>query len=941
MSINDIYFHQTTHTTQLTPAYTLATLMPKTKDKSLVIVESPAKAKTISRFLGENYTVEASIGHVRDLPGGAKEVPEKHKSEKWARLGVNVDDDFKPLYIVPDDKKKQVSKLRELLKDAKQLYLATDEDREGEAISWHLEQILQPKVPVRRLVFHEITKEAIDNALASPREIDEGLVRAQETRRILDRLYGYEVSPLLWRKVRPRLSAGRVQSVAVRLIVDLERQRMAFRSAAWWDLLGAFAAQGRTFQAGLVSAGGRKVPSGKDFDPATGALKNNELLLLSEGDAKALAERLAGARFKVASVVNKPDTIRPSAPFTTSTLQQEANRKLGFTARRTMSAAQSLYENGYITYMRTDSTTLSREALDAARELIGAQYGPDYLPSAPRTYVSKVKNAQEAHEAIRPAGHPFRLLDSVRGELTDDQYRLFELIWKRTVASQMVDARVHRISITVEGEFADGGRETANFQVSGRTIDFPGFLRAYVEGSDDPEAELADRETLLPTVQPGDEVQCQGLEPKSHSTQPPARYTEASLTKALEEMGIGRPSTYASIIDTILARDYVFKKGNALVPTWTAFSVVTLLEKHLGSLVDYTFTAKMEDDLDAISRREAEHLAYLRNFYFGDAKPGLKEQVQEKIEKVDAREVSRFPIGRPDDPEHPEEIVLRVGRFGPFLEQGERRASIPDGMAPDEIDLARAVELLNRAAKDDEPLGICPDTNRPVFLKSGRFGPYVQLGPGETGEEPKNASLLKGMEPSEVSLEIALKLLSLPRTVGQHPQNGEPIVATSGKYGPYIKCGAETRSLPDELSPLEITLDQSLELLAQPKARGRGRAAPREPLKVFPPSPVTNEPIKLLEGRYGPYVADGVTNASLPRGVAPDQVTFEQAVALLAERAAKAPAKKRAAPRKKTAKAPSAKSSAPKKKAAKATRKTARKKAASSEPAATNMSESA
>jgi DNA topoisomerase-1 len=907
--------------------------MAKTKEKSLVIVESPAKAKTISRFLGPAYAVEASIGHVRDLPGGAKEVPEKYKGEEWARLGVNVNDGFTPLYIVPADKKKQVAKLRELLKDSKELFLATDEDREGEAISWHLQELLQPKVPVFRLVFHEITKEAIDNALANPRSIDEGLVRAQETRRILDRLYGYEVSPLLWRKVGPRLSAGRVQSVAVRLIVDLERQRMAFRSATWWDLLGSFAAgavgasngQGKPFQAGLVSVNDRKIPSGKDFDSATGAIKNAELLLLDEAGAKSLADQLARGRFSVGAVTNKPDTLRPSAPFTTSTMQQEANRKLGFTARRTMGAAQGLYENGYITYMRTDSTTLSKEALDAARELIQSQYGESYLPPAPRAYASKVKNAQEAHEAIRPAGHPFRLPESLRGELSDDQFRLYELIWKRTIASQMVDARIHRMTILVEGAVDD---TKATFSVSGRTIDFPGYLRAYVEGSDDPEAELADRESLLPAVQAGDAIECRGLDPKSHATQPPARYTEASLTKSLEEMGIGRPSTYASIIDTILAREYVFKKGNALVPTWTAFSVVKLLEQHLESLVDYAFTAKMEDDLDAISRREAEHLKYLQTFYFGEGSPGLKAQVEQKISEIDAREVSRFPLGAPTEGEHREEIVLRVGRFGPFLEQGERRASIPDGTPPDEIDLVRAIELLDRAAKGDEPLGFCPDTNRPVFLKNGRFGPYVQLGAVEEGQEPKNASLLKGMDPSEISFELALKLLTLPRTVGEHPESHEPIIATSGKFGPYIKCGTDTRSLPEELSPLDIGLEQALELLAQPKTRGRGRAAPREPLKVFPPSPVTNEPIKLLAGRYGPYVADGATNASLPRGATPEELTFEQAVILLAERAAKAPPKKKAA--KKTAKTTAKKTAA----------KKTSKKAAKNELAESEVSES-
>ena len=855
--------------------------------KSLVIVESPAKARTIAKFLGRQYTVEASIGHVRDLPESARDIPAEYKAHAWARLGVNVEEGFEPIYVVPPKKKAQVTKLRQALKGARELFLATDEDREGEAISWHLCQLLKPKVPVRRLVFHEITEEAILDALKSPRDIDTGLVQAQEARRILDRLYGYEVSPLLWKKVRPKLSAGRVQSVAVRLIVQRERQRCEFVRASFWDLLGTFATEaGESFQAILVSVEGRRIPAGRDFDPATGKLKDPAMLLLDEPAAGALAQRLRGAEFRITGLEVKPFTSRPAPPFITSTLQQEANRKLGFTARRTMSVAQSLYENGYITYMRTDSTNLAQVAVDAARDLIVAQYGREYLPESPRSYRATVKNAQEAHEAIRPAGHPFALPESLRGALDADQHKLFELIWKRTIASQMADARGKRLVITVEG----GG---AVFQVTGKTIDFAGFLRAYVEGSDDPQAELADKEVLLPAVERGDRVACRDLESKSHQTQPPARYSEASLTRALEEMGIGRPSTYASIIDTILAREYVFKRGGALVPTWVAFAVVRLMEDYLPGLVDYQFTAQMEDFLDAISRHEAEHVRYLHDFYYGNGMPGLKTKVESSLKDIDPREISRIPIGQPTEGEHREPIFVRVGRFGPFLEQGSRTASLSEDLAPDEVTVEVALEMLERGKPEAEPLGVCPETQRPVFLKQGRFGPYVQLGDGEGSEKPKNASLLKGMEPSQVDLETALKLLSLPRDVGPHPESAEPVLACNGKFGPYVKCGSESRSLPAGVSPLEVTLKEALDLLAQPKTHGRRAAAPREPLKVFEASPLTGEPVKLLDGRYGPYVTDGQTNASLPRGSNPGELTFPQALSLLAERAAKGPSTKK------------------------------------------------
>ncbi len=862
--------------------------------KSLVIVESPAKARTIAKFLGRQYTVEASIGHVRDLPESARDIPEEYKVHSWARLGVNVEEGFEPIYVVPLKKKSQVTKLRQALKGARELFLATDEDREGEAISWHLCQLLKPKVPVRRLVFHEITEEAILDALKNPRDIDTGLVQAQEARRILDRLYGYEVSPLLWKKVRPKLSAGRVQSVAVRLIVQRERQRCEFVRASYWDLLGTFATQkGEAFQATLVSHEGRRIPAGRDFDPATGKLKDPKMLLLDEAAAGALAQRLRSAEFRITALEVKPFTSRPAPPFITSTMQQEANRKLGFTAKRTMSVAQSLYENGYITYMRTDSTNLAQVAIDAARDLVAAQYGKEYLPDSPRSYRATVKNAQEAHEAIRPAGHPFALPESLRGELDADQHKLFELIWKRTIASQMADARGNRLVITVEG----GG---AVFQVTGKSIDFPGFLRAYVEGSDDPQAELADKEVLLPAVEQGDRIDCRDLESKSHQTQPPPRYSEASLTRALEEMGIGRPSTYASIIDTIMAREYVFKRSGALVPTWVAFAVVRLLEEHLPGLVDYQFTAQMEDYLDAISRHEAEHVRYLHDFYYGNGMPGLKAKVETSLKDIDPRDIGRIPIGQPSEGEHREPIFVRVGRFGPYLEQGSRKASVPDGIAPDEMTVEVALEMLERGKQDAEPLGYCPETQRPVFLKQGRFGPYVQLGDGSNGEKPKNASLLKGMEPSQVDLETALKLLSLPRTLGPHPESGEPVLACNGKFGPYVKCGDESRSLPAGVSPLEVTLKEALDLLAQPKTRGRRAAAPREPLKVFEASPLTGEPVKLLDGRYGPYVTDGQTNASLARGSNPEELTFSQALSLLTERAAKGPAAKKKATRRST-----------------------------------------
>jgi DNA topoisomerase I len=890
-------------------------------EHALVIVESPAKARTISKYLGKGYTVEASIGHVRDLPQGAAQIPAEYKGEPWSNLGVNVNDNFTPIYIVPPGKSKQIKLLKDRLKEADALYLATDEDREGEAISWHLLEILKPKVPVHRLVFHEITKDAIQAALQSPRDVDDGLVRAQETRRILDRLYGYEVSPLLWRKVRPKLSAGRVQSVAVRMIVERERERMAFVSATWWDLIGKFAkTNAQELQAELVSVDGRKIPAGKDFDPATGKIRNDELMLLDGPAANALVERIRSGQFHVTNIEDKPYTSKPYPPFTTSTLQQEANRKLGFTARRTMQVAQSLYENGHITYMRTDSTNLAQVAIDDARRLVSEEYGNDYLPAEPRIYKSKVKNAQEAHEGIRPAGHPFELPGVLRNTLNTDEFKIFDMIWKRTMASQMADARGRRITITIEGE-------GCVFAVSGKTIDFPGYLRAYVEGSDMPEAELADQETVLPDVAVGEALKCIEMTAKEHSTQAPSRYSEAALTKALEERGIGRPSTYASIIDTIQNRNYAFKKGGALVPTWVAFSVVQLLEQHLASLVDYQFTAKMEDDLDAISRGEQEYVEYLTGFYFGNGVPGLKPQLEKKGEAIDARDISRISIGTPDGGEP---VFVRVGRYSPFVEQGERTASLPEETPPDEVTLEVALKLLDQAQQGEEPLGTDPASNKPVYLKVGRFGPYVQCGTPEDEEKPKNASLLKGMNPSDVDLATALKLLSLPRNLGDHPDQKQPVMAFNGRFGPYVKCGEETRSLPADISPLDVTLEQALHLLAQPKQHGRGRAAAkREPLKVFEASPVTGEKVQLLDGRYGPYVTDGTTNASLPKGTPVEELTFNEALDLLAARAAAGPSKKKAAKKKSAAPKAAdgaAKKSTTKRRATKAAVKSSKKK---------------
>ncbi|MEE2888601.1 MAG: type I DNA topoisomerase, partial [Planctomycetota bacterium] len=736
----------------------------KTKNsKALVIVESPAKARTISRFLGSDYIIEASVGHVRDLPANAAEVPAKYKKEKWSRLGINIEEDFSPLYVVPKDKREHMRHLKALVKEASVLYLATDEDREGESISWHLLQELKPKVDIRRLVFHEITKKAIEEALASPREIDTNLVEAQETRRLVDRLYGYEVSPLLWKKIKPRLSAGRVQSVAVKLVVEREKDRIKFKPANYWGIKGSFLAKGTEtpFDANLITLDGKRLAIGKDFDPDTGELKDpdKKLVHLEQAAAQTLQERLETQDAKVLRLEKKPYTQKPAPPFTTSTLQQEAGRKLRFTAKRAMQAAQRLYENGFITYMRTDSTTLSGEAITASRSLIKDSYGDENLPDEPRIYATKVKNAQEAHEAIRPAGATFKHPNELAAATGPDEKRIYELIWQRTVASQMMDARGHR---TVLGL----GIDEAEFQATGKTVEFPGFRLAYVETAEDSEAALADAERLLPNVEEGDEVKTKDLEASEHTTQPPARLTEASLIKEMEARGIGRPSTYASIIDTILARDYVYKKSTALVPTFTAFAVTNLLESHLAFLVDYEFTAKMESDLDEISNGKRDRLSYLKEFFHGNGNPGLDATLRKVQDEIDPRVVCGIPLGKNEDGTL---VEIRVGRWGPFLSCGDLRVSILDGTAPDELTLEMALDLLEKGAQGPKSLGVDPDFGVPVFVKTGRFGPYFQRGDAESlpeGEKPKMASLLKDMDPETVTLDQGIATLNLPRELG-------------------------------------------------------------------------------------------------------------------------------------------------------------------------------
>jgi len=850
--------------------------MPAKTDgkRTLVIVESPAKARTIAGYLGPGFVVESSVGHIRDLPERASEIP-KDKRAKYGTLGVAIDEGFEPYYVVDQDKKRIVAELKRKLKDADLLLLATDEDREGEAIAWHLLEELRPKVPVRRMVFHEITQQAIERALEDTREVDVRLVDSQETRRILDRLYGYEVSPVLWKKVMPRLSAGRVQSVATRLVVEREHERMRFVSASYWDIEGGF--DPGSFRARLVQVDGKRVAQGRDFGP-DGQLKA-DLARLDEVDARSLAAGLEAAEFSVRSVDEKPYSRRPSPPFMTSTLQQEASRKLRFTAQTTMRVAQRLYERGYITYMRTDSTSLSESALTAARRQATELFGAESVPAAPRLYDRRVKNAQEAHEAIRPAGDSFRTPSDVKGELDRDELGLYELVWRRTLASQMVDAKGRTVSIRLGAQAADG--RDAEFGVSGTVITVRGFLEAYEEGRDE-EPEEGGTPTL-PDLKPGDRVELLELEPQGHETTPPPRYTEATLVKALEERGIGRPSTYASILATILDRGYVLKRGTALVPTFLAFAVTKLLEEHYSRLVDYDFTARMEDDLDRIAAGDEERVAWLTRFYKGnDGDPGLHQLVTDHLDEIDARAVNSIAIPRSD-------VVVRVGRYGPYLERGEQRAPIPVELAPDELTAERAEELLAKPA-EERTLGTHPETGRSILVRVGRYGPYVteELEEG-ADEKPRTASLLQKMSPDTVTLDDAVRLLELPRVVGKDPADGEEVVAMNGRYGPFIKKGAETRSLESEEQLFTLTLDEALAVLAQPKTR-RARGAAKPPLRELGADPDTGKSIVVKEGRFGRYVTDGETNASLRGGETVEGLTLGRAVELIAERRAKGPA---------------------------------------------------
>jgi len=883
--------------------------------RRLVIVESPAKAKTIAGYLGPGYTVEASIGHIRDLP--SKETREKltdeQRSSPWAVLGVDVDHDFRPFYVISEGKDAHIAKLRKLVRESDELLLATDEDREGEAIAQHLVAALKPKIPYRRMVFHEITKDAIQGSLGHLRDINDQLVEAQEARRVLDRIYGFEISPVLWRKIASRTSAGRVQSVTTRLVVERERERIAFKPAAYWDLTAVFdtdrpADDPRTMGARLLSVDGARVAQGRDFG-SDGQLSRDGVLHLDDAAAAALAAGLRDAAFTVASIDRKPYRRSPSAPFRTTTLQQEAGRKLGFSTARTMSVAQKLYENGFITYMRTDSVTLSETAITAARAQVRELYGDDFLPDKARTYTSKVKNAQEAHEAIRPSGNSFRTPASAG--LTGDEFRLYELIWKRTVASQMKDATGSSVTIRVSGAANDG--RVAEFTSSGKVITFHGFMKAYVEGSDDPDAQLDDQDRRLPDVTEGQSLRAAELSAEDHTTKPPARYTEASLIEELEKREIGRPSTYSTFIATIQDRGYVFKKGTALVPSFLAFSVVGLLEKHFGDLVDYAFTARMEEDLDRIARGEAERVPYLRSFYLGDN--GLKEQISSKLNEIDARETNTFAIG--------DHIALRVGKYGPYIERYDEdgnslaRANVPEGTLPDELTVEMAQELLARPNGDIE-LGTDPATGYRIIAKDGRYGPYVtEVLPddvpktGKNAVKPRIASLFKSMSPDSVNLETALRLLTLPRVVGADPGSGEEITAQNGRYGPYLKKGTDSRSLSSEDQIFDITLDEALAIYAQPKQFGR-RGAAKPPLREFGADPVNGKPVVAKEGRFGPYITDGETNVTVPRGTTVEELTVDQALNLLAEKRAKGPAAK------KTAKKAPAKKTAAKKTTAKA-----------------------
>ncbi|MCX6552724.1 MAG: type I DNA topoisomerase [Acidobacteria bacterium] len=883
--------------------------------KPLVIVESPAKAKTLSRFLGDEYRIEASYGHVRDLPEKASEVPAEIRKQAWGRLGVDVEGDFTPYYVIPADKKKQVLALKAALKDASALFLATDPDREGESISWHLREILKPKVPVRRIVFHEITEDAIREALATAHDLDENLVKAQESRRILDRLYGYTLSPVLWKKVATGLSAGRVQSVAVRLIVEREEARRAFRTSAYWDIEARLTGGGREFGATLVRVDDERVATGKDFDSSTGLLANQKVRHLNEASARRLADGLrTHLPWKVTSVDARPGVERPAPPFTTSTLTQEASRKLGFSTERTMQVAQRLFQGmeigngeieGLITYHRTDSTTLSEKAIHEAERVIRAMFGDDYY-TGPRRYQTRVKNAQEAHEAIRPTD--FRLAPKDLEHVLDvDELRIYELVWKRTMASQMPDARVLKTTVEITGRGPDG--EACAFTAGGKAIEFAGFRRAYVEGSDDPDAELADQESILPSMKEGDAIAAvkspdptavalAALEPKGHETQPPARYTEAALIKELEQAGIGRPSTYAPTIATIERRGYMFRQGKALVPSFSAFAVTQLLRKHFGDYVDVGFTAEMEEDLDQISNGERDALSFIRAFYRDGegGHPGLEPMVRREEPDIDYPVIDIGADAATNEP-----LRVRVGRYGPFIQRGEggtgNTATLPKTLPPADLTIEKALALLKAKAEGPRELGADPASGLTVYVQHGRFGHYVQLGAtpekvkGKKPEMPKRASIPATMSAAAITLGEALKLLSLPRDLGAHPGDGEIIVASLGRFGPYVKKGDEFRSLEDGDDVHTITLERALELLAAPK-KSRRRTMTRTVLRSLGASPAGGAEVKLMDGRYGPYVTDGQVNASLPKNADASALTLAEALDLLKARAAAGPSKR-------------------------------------------------
>ncbi len=881
-----------------------------TSKNYLVIVESPTKAKTIRKFLPKSYVVEASMGHIRDLPQSAADIPEKYKKEEWAKVGVNVDHDFEPLYVVPKGKSKVISDLRKKLAAADGLYLATDEDREGESISWHLLEVLKPKVPVKRMVFHEITKAAIEHALEDTREVDMRLVRAQETRRILDRLVGYTVSPLIWKKIAYGLSAGRVQSAGLRLIVARERERIRFRSATYWDLeaeLNKSGPKGGKFTAKTIALNGKRIATTKDFDEATGKLiqkKEGEIFLLESGEAKRLEEALKTAAYTVQSVEEKQFTQKPSIPFITSSLQQEANRKLGMTARDAMKTAQSLYEQGFITYMRTDSPNLSSEAIKGARNAVEDLFGKEYLSPEPRQFSSKNKGAQEAHEAIRPAGSEFK--HPRETGLSGRELALYELIWMRTVACQMAEARKLSVSARVE---AKAGKDTVLFAASGSRILFPGFLRAYVEGSDDPEASLEDREVILPEMKEGDSVSVGSIEAQTHTTKPPARFTEASLVQQLEKEGIGRPSTYASIIDTILDRGYVRKLGNALVPTFTGVAVMQLLENFFINLVDYKFTSEMENSLDEIAEGKLEHLPYLKQFFSG--KTGLAQQVKDQEKKINPNESRTVQLDQLKD------VEVKIGRYGAYVVKPgattaeEIHATIPDDIAPGDLTETQIEDLLIASEKGPQSIGKDPKSGLDVYCLSGRFGPYVQLGQvTEEQPKPRRASLLKGMDPKNVPLDKALELLSLPRELGIHPEKQKPVLTNLGRFGPYVMCDGDFRSLKKDDNVFTVTFDRAMELLREEKKARRGAQA----LKEF--GKFEEKPIELFDGKYGMYLKWGTVNATVPRETDPDTLTLEQAIEIVKARAEVAPPEKKGRGSKAKAKAPAA-AKAPKKAAKK------------------------